>query len=351
MNSNRRTIWDEVGAIFALAAFVSIPVIVMAGVAAPRIHLTPKLVKGNSFRYRIESNTSTVGSTKTPIINPEGPTKVTESKEMIVRLDVLEAGFTASGATAGTRLRVTYEKASATAESDGFNPQASALSDQFGKLEGRSIEFTIDQDGKISDVAGFQDFVSSFPTEQSIATWMEGIVSGSTLPKEGIIAGQTWTTEKPIDGIPLGGLAWRAASSYLRDEDCGPSDDYSAESAVLNSANLAGKEPAATQDNCAVILTRSELVRHGSAHGDATPENFLHHGMRTAGTWKGTSETLASISLTTGMLVTSTQSISQQMDYTITSTASGSAVKYSGHTENTQQITLLRNAPPDQPAK
>jgi hypothetical protein len=90
-----------------------------------------------------------------------------------------------------------------------------------------------------------------------------------------------------------------------------------------------------------VILTRSEILQRGSRGADATPEDYLRNGLRTSGTWTGSGEGLDSISLASGLLVSSTQTSKQDMDYEITSARTGSAIHHVGQVQSQSQITLV----------
>ena len=96
-------------------------------------------------------------------------------------------------------------------------------------------------------------------------------------------------------------------------------------------------------DVCAVILTQFRIFRPGGGHGDATPEAYLHNGLRTSGTWTGTGESLDTISLSTGMVVRSTQTGHQDMDFKMVSAVSGSKMQYKGHVDSQSEIVLLPN--------
>ena len=63
------------------------------------------------------------------------------------------------------------------------------------------------------------------------------------------------------------------------------------------------------------------------------------------GAWTGTGESLDSISLATGLLVSSTQSSTQQMDYQVTSTSTGSEIRHTGKTQSQTQVTLVPAQP------
>ncbi len=142
--------------------------------------------------------------------------------------------------------------------------------------------------------------------------------------------GQKWTSERPIPGAVLSSLISRAESSYLRDEPCGSSFK----------SRLPGVNRPAPSDNCAVILTQFEILRGGSTKSDATPEDYRRNGLRTSGTWTGSGESLDSISLATGLLVSSTRTSTQNMDYQITSASTGSSIHHVGKVQSQSEITL-----------
>jgi len=106
------------------------------------------------------------------------------------------------------------------------------------------------------------------------------------------------------------------------------------------SSPAAAAPPSAATEMCAVILTRSEILRHGGRN-DSTPEDYRRNGLRTSGSWTGTGESLDSISLSTGLAVRSTQTSSQEMDYEVVSAASGSRMTYKGHVHSEAEVTLL----------
>jgi hypothetical protein len=303
---------------------------VAGNAASPRIHLTPNFTMGESFRYHIESRTTTTGTTTTPIANPEAASQLKQVADLEVRLDVVGVQPAASGVAGATRLRATYEKAGATTETDAYDPAAASLDAQYNNLQGRSVEFTIESDGKISHITGLDEAVSNPSAAAAVRAWINGFSPSANLPAEGIAIGQKWEAERPLENTPLANLLWRTASSYLRDEPC---------QLPGQSTTLASPGPV-----CAVILTSFDILRHGSANADATPEDYRHNGLRTSGTWTGKGQSLDSISLQTGMLLRSTQSSAQKMDFEIVSALSGSKMHYAGQVETQSEITLIPNA-------
>jgi hypothetical protein len=321
------------------------------GAASQRIHLTPNFTMGESFRYHIASQTTTTGTTTTPIVNPEAASQLKQVADLEVRLDVVGVQPAANATSGAARLRATYEKASASTETDAYDPAAAALDAQYNNLQGRSVEFTIEAHGKISHITGLDEAVSNPSAAAAVRAWINGFSPSANLPPEGIAIGQKWEAERPLDNTPLANLLWRTASSYLRDEPCqlsgqstAPAQNSAATSDAAHAA-IPGKHTAASPAPlCAVILTSFDILHRGSANADATPEDYRHNGLRTSGTWTGKGESLDTISLQTGMLLRSTQTSTQKMDFEITSALSGSKVHYAGQVESQSEITLVPNA-------
>jgi hypothetical protein len=326
-------------ALFCFAAFAVVVILAVAPSANPseRIHLIPKFTTGQTFRYQIETRTTTTSNTTTPVVNPEAASQLKQISDLQLRLDVLEAQSGPDGTLGAVRLRVTYEKASATSESDAYDPAADALEDQYNRLQGRSMEFTIEPTGEVSKITGLDDVFSNPSAASTVHAWINGLSASAKLPREGIAIGQKWNNERPVENAPLAGLISRTESTYLRDEPC-QSPDKSASS---------GQPATKDASLCAVVLTRFEILRHGSTSLDATPDDYRHNGLRTSGTWTGNGEGLDTISLQTGMITRSTQTSTQNMDFEIVSALSASKMHYVGHVESQSEITLLPPSAPD----
>jgi len=314
---------------FRLLLFASLPVIALALVATAdqKVHFAPEFLPGTALYYHIESRTTTTGKTTAPIANPEGGSKARQTIDLLVRIDVLDAPPRLGSGSGTARLRATYEESHAQSESDAFDPAGSSLEDQYRRIQGRSIEFTVESDGQLADLKGLDQLFPDPSAAAPAIAWLDGLSSGSAFPKNGVSIGQKWRGERPIPGAPLSGLTWLTESTYLRNEPCGSRGD----------AVRAGASP----DACAVILTRFEISRRGSSHSDATPEDYRRNGLRTSGTWTGSGESLDSISLADGLLVSSTQTSSQDMDYQIVSASSGSTIHRTGRIQNQSIVTLV----------
>jgi len=279
--------------------------------AQNRIHLAPKLVPGQSLRYQIDARTLTTSRSSGRIEDPQGPSNSEVNLTAVVRLEIL-----ASSPGAPLRIRSTYEKSSATATSDSYDPSLAVLQEQYRKMEGRSFEFSLDAQGKAANFSGLDGM---FPDEKSTAAareWFSQLATGVELPREGILLGQSWSSERTnVAGMPLLGLTWRTESTYLRDEPCAPAD------------------------TCAVIRTRLSVTQRPLR--DATPDEYRRRNMRTSGKLSSSGESLSYISLRTGWLVRVSQTSSEETDIVLLATDGGSQLRINARVESTTHITLL----------
>jgi hypothetical protein len=305
----------------------------LVAVAGERVRFAAHFSVGETLRYRIETRTTATGSTATPIANPEGGSKSTQAVHLLVRLEVLDIQPSTGAASGAVRFRATYEKSSAESESDAFDLDASSLRDQYARVEGHSVEFAIEPGGQVSNVRGLEDVFPDRTAAEPVLSWLRGISSSAGLPTNGIAVGQKWKGTHPLAGTPLSGLLWRTMSTYLRNEPCRSG----------GAPIAAAPNQAALQDMCAVILTRFQILRSGPSN--ETPADYRRNGLRTSGSWTGSGESLDSVSLASGLLVSSTQSSTQDTDYEITSAATGSSIHRKGHVESRSEIALVPASP------
>jgi hypothetical protein len=327
-------------------ALAAVPVILsaLALVAGQRVRLEPKFVAGETLRYRIEARTTTNGKTTAPIANPEGGSKSKQIVRLLIRLDVLGNESAIANATTAAkapdaqgsvRFRATYEESSVEIDSDALDLAAASLEDSYRRIEGRSVEFAIGPDGRLGAFEGLDTIFPNPSSAEPVLAWLDTLLAPPQFPKDGIAVGQKWSSERPLVGVALTGLTWRTESEYLRDDTC---------SATVNRSPL----PDATANRpgaCAVILTHFKIFRAASAHSDATPPDYLKNGLRTSGAWTGSGDGLESISLATGLLVTATQTSSQDVDYEIKSASTGSTIHHQGQVETQSETTLVPSQP------
>jgi hypothetical protein len=299
-----------------------------------RIHLIPYFAQGQTFRYSVQTRIETASSATGPVADMGGPKKLAESIGVVIRLDVLSVS-NALGGFPSTRIRATYEKAAATTNSTTYDPDAAAIQDQYKKLAGQSIEFTLQSDGKIAGITGIKDLASDSDPSRAIMLnqWLSQLTLGASLPKQGIEIGQKWTSVQPLTNIPLDGLSWKTAATYVRNEAC-PS------ATKLSPTGGVNVPPAAEPDQCAVIMTHSEIVG-GRDSKERTPEAFRQNGLRTSGVWTGAAESLTAVSLRTGLVASVTETGSTHMDFTIMTVTAHNRMRYAGDTQTQSEITLL----------
>jgi hypothetical protein len=310
-----------------------------------RLRLSPHFVVGQVLDYQIEMRNVTKGKTTGVVNDPEAASQLSQSTSLVVRLEVLNVESAAGNDAQKVRIRATCRQASVTNESDAYDEQAEAMAEQYRKLEGHSLEFGLDPEGHVSEVTGLEGVIQDPATLASLRGWFANISAGARFPKKGIVIGEKWHTEEPVPGAPLRDTVWRADSSYLRNESCrnaggggpiadekpvAPKNDTSPDADDLNS--------------CAVILTQFQILQ-ANPHGDLTPADYLHNGLRTSGVWTGTGESVNFVSLQTGLLVSATQSVDQDLNFTISSaTAMSSKLNYTGNVKSQSHIMLLQPA-------
>ena len=326
--------------------------------AATRIRFTPHFVAGQVFHYSVQMHVDSASRSTGPVLDPEGPTKVGESLNVILRLEILDVSG-ASAAPGPARIRVTYEKAVAASASDSYDAASSAIAQQYKKLEGQSIEFTLEPGGEITNVTGLDKILPGESRSAIVKQWLNQLTWGASIPRKGIAIGEKWSSEQPLDNVPLAGLAWRTESTYTRNEACPAVHSEPAEGAVAQPLT-----PPTTPEQCAIILTHSEITgapaqpsrrqlrQRGSSsenqpesqpanQKDRTPDVFRKNGLRTFGEWTGSSDGLTAISLRTGMVVSVTQTAATHMDFTIMTAAAHNRMRYAGDTRSQSQISLL----------
>ncbi len=298
--------------------------------APPRVSLTPRFSPGQSFRYEMVFETTTAASRSGLASDPQGPANRVITWEAEIRLEVLPAPSSAPGAI---RLRTTYEKSNAEMHSDTFEPDATALELQYKKLEGKVLEFTLDAGGKVISASGLEGIASDEKSLETARASIAQLASGPGAPVGGVAIGQKWSSVQAAESLPISGLVWRTVSEYMRDEQCPRTSPAGAPSSSGEAANAVASE------TCAVIASHLDMVRPKRLR-DPTPEEYRKNGVRTAGTWDGSGENISYVSLRTGQVVRMTQTDSEQMDVTFT-TSANSSLHYTGTTQSRLQVDAV----------
>jgi hypothetical protein len=304
---------------------------------SPRISLSPRFIPGQTFRYEMEFETTTETSRSGLASDPQGPSSLVVDWNAAVRIEILPAD---AGTVGGIRLRTTYEKSAASVRSDTFDPAAAATQEQYHNLEGKVIEFALDASGKVKSVIGIEGIVDSEKEAQSARQWISQLSASAGAPPGGVSIGQTWSSEEPADSLPIAGMVWHTDSQYLRNESCHPANpDLPPTTGSADSAP--DSQPAA---DCAVILANLSLVR-SKAVRDATPPDLRKNGVTSAGKWNGSAQSLLYVSLASGMMVSVTQTGTEEMDVTLTSNHNTS-MHYAGTISTRSQVALVSDEAP-----
>jgi hypothetical protein len=303
------------------------------GAAPPKISLTPRFVPGQSFRYEMEFETTNETSHLGFATDPQGPSSIVMDWSATVRIDVLAEGDSAPTGTHS--LRATYEKSAASVRTDTFDPTAEETSERYRQLEGKAMEFTLGPDGKVIKVSGLEGMADSEKTAAAARDWISQLGASTGAPPGGVSIGQTWSSEQPASSLPIAGLVWRADSEYLGNESCRPAKPGIPPS--TGTANPAANSEAAP--DCAVILAKLSLIRPKSAREMTSPE-LRQNGVESAGKWTGSSQSLLYVSLDTGMVVSATETGSEEMDVILTS-SHNTNMRLKGTISTRSQIALV----------
>jgi hypothetical protein len=299
-----------------------------------RINLFPKLVTGQILNYRISYHTERKAKTQSAFITAESAVNPNVDLRALLRLEVL--GLEARGARFILHARTTYQTLDTSAESAGATSRKPATPEPVSPVpQPVAVEFTISPDGRVSDVKN----LDVLPPDQQEAwkEWVARFAAGAAFPEKGIALAEKWKSEEPEKtASPIAGLTWIRESVYLRNEPCRPMKltplgDFASSSDV----------PAET---CAVIFT-SATLKQKSSPDKTTPEDFKLHDLHTNGTASGDNKTVLYISLSTGLLVRSSDDADQRMDVTIATSDLNNHVHYAIHAQSSAEIFLLTAAP------
>jgi hypothetical protein len=352
------------------------------------VELSPKFTPGQVLRYQMELVTTTEGSSGGVVQDPQGPSRLVVTWDATVRIEVLPPEVSPSTSAtppsaqsavslAALHLRMTYEKSAATIQTDGFDPTASAIQDQYQRLQGHAVDFSLDPEGRVTDITGGDDVFATPQAARDAQAWVAQLSSGFAPPGTTSAPGQQWSSDEPATGIPLPDMIWHTDSSYLRNESCSPNSPP-----LAAAPSVAGAPPSATQsvvgaqsasspsagsplpptasayssgETCAVIDTRVSLVpskatqkaENQAAKNSAAQPNSsasspanVPKGLHTTGTWTGASESLIYVSLRTGWVVSIAQNGDEQMDVTVISDRLDS-MRYAGKVHSHVDLLLL----------
>ncbi len=288
----------------------------------------PRLTKGRVLRYQFTLHMTAKRSTASVIVDPIPAVSSEVSLSIAMRLEVLDAQSGPGGAETRpvARLRATYERAAATQRSDDPASDDSAAAKRLAKLEGKTFECMLSASGAGACTGDEADAPGA---TENLRGLLKQIFAAASLPQKGIVPGETWGDEEDAGGeIPLAGLRWVRQFRYVSDEPC-----------EAGTATAGVSRPAET---CAVIRTRSLLVRKDERK-DPTPDAFREKGLRAAGTARGANESLARISLASGLVVSTVESGWQATDVTVSTADGERKIRTTTDVKTDSGLTLVRD--------
>ena len=296
-----------------------------------RVRLLPKLHAGQTLTYLIRYRSAKNVRTESHVAVPLAPTAEQVDAHGLLRIEVLQVE------PAGERLAL-YARGQFL--NDDFRVPAAKPAGERSKFtatplspEGNPVEFTISPEGGAKKITGLD---SLSPEQQRIwQEWLARFAVAWAIPATRAKIGDKWKIEQPEPAIsPVAALGWTRDSSYVRNEPCSPAELSTTGEATFSSGPM---------DHCAVLLTVATLGQKSSPK-DSTPEDFKLHQLKTMGTAKGSNQLITYISLTTGLVVRSTEEASQQMDVVISKADGSNGVHYRVDATSDLEVLLLTEA-------
>jgi hypothetical protein len=193
----------------------------------------------------------------------------------------------------------------------------------------------------VKSVSGLEGIVEGEKASQAAREWIGHLDASSGAPPGGVTIGQTWTSDQPAESLPVAGMVWRTDSQYLRNEPCHPVNPNlppPAPPADPAANSMAG-------ETCAVVLVHLNLIRPNPVH-DPTPEEYRKNGVHSAGKWSGSGQSLIYVSLRSGVVVSISQTGSEEMDVTLTTNHNNTSMRYAGTILSRTQVELIPDEAP-----
>ena len=301
-----------------------------------RVHLLPKLHPGQTITYLIRFQSDKAVKTESRVVAPMAPNAAQLDAHGLLQVEILDVQE--AGNKSAIHARGRFLNPDSGARLKGPPDEKPDGDKQRMNPNGKTIEFTISQDGSVNNV---KELDSLLPEQQQAwQQWVARFAFAWTLPAGGIKPGEKWKSEQvERASAPISGLNWMRVSTYVRDEPCRESQfDLTKDFSASNGP----------PDTCAVLLTTSKLKQKSSSK-DATPEDFRLHELRTMGTAKGASEVITFVSLKTGLVVRATEETSQYMDVVVAQTNGSNRVHYNVDAKSHAELLLIAEPPLNRP--
>ena len=281
-NAPRTALWLPLAVLFS---FVS----AAGGDRDARVILLPQLRNGETLVYESHARLDRHVQTKSNVATMVRPAEVRRDLSTQVRLSVQEA-------------RLVNNKLMMAGETELQPTEPPVAGEPRTKMP--KINFTIGGDGSLSRAEGLDEL-----DPEQLLTWQFWVAQFAfswTLPPAGVRPGDKWKSEESEKTpAPIANLVWDRETTYVENDKC----------------------PILASQQCAVFLISSTL-RQKSNPKDTTPEDYQLHQLKTSGSVKGTNETVAYVSLETGLLMRATEDLQQLMTVTIAKADDSNQVHY-----------------------
>ena len=281
----------------ALASFLFLAAAIFSGAEA-RGTLLPRLHPGQTLIYqirlRVDKHIRSQSRVATPPPSEIGPVDILRT----IRIEVLDVAADTPRAKLLLRAQI--------------------LNSAAGAPPAKSFEFAIRSDGTVTQPKEINEL---FAEDADVwRAWVARFAIAWTIPEKGARLGDKWTAEEPIPGLPIADLSWQKQSQYVRDEHC-----------------PVAQSPA---ERCAVLLTNA-IIKQRSSPKDATPSDFKGRELKTMGAAKGRNEMFTYISLSTGLVVRSSEEAAQSMDVLIAKSDGSNQVHYFVEAKSSTEMLLV----------
>jgi hypothetical protein len=308
-----------------LVLFAATLVPASVGARNDRVHLFPQLKPGQTFRYLIRYQAERKVNTQSNMVAPMAPSVPPIDARGQLVLEILDVQ--PASPNSAPRIRAHFEDPSDSTEPKATpSPNLSGASPAINNPETKFIEFTLLHNGAVEKISGLDDLTTD--QQQSWHEWLSLFAVAGLFPSNGVKPSEKWKFHvAETSPAPIADLRWEKESTYVNDQPCGS-----------NHPN----------ETCAVILTKS-ILKQKSSPKDATPKDYKRHQLRTLGTASGSNETIAYISLKTGLVVRATEEAAQLMDVTVAKSDASNRVHYSIDAKSHSEILLLPDSPSNNP--
>jgi hypothetical protein len=275
-----------------------------AGEREARVVLLPRLRSGETLLYESHARLDRHVQTKSNVATLARPAELRRDLSTQVRLSIQEA-------------RLVNNKLMMAGESELTPIEPPARAQPPPKMP--KVNFTIGGDGGLARAEGLDDL----DAEQLLTWrfWVSQFAFTWTLPSAGVKPGDKWRSEEPErTPTPVANLVWERETTYVQNDKC----------------------PILESQQCAVFLVSSTLKQKSNPK-DTTPEDYRLRQLKTSGTVRGTNETVAYISLETGLLVRGTEDLQQFMAVTVAKADDSNHVNYNMQVTSHFETVLVPN--------